>query len=162
VPRRASRPDGLQAFDEGVQLTITITGNEDGLTTHVHCEIIIFIWDLGFMCEIDPVSLPDVSHLKSKRAGSVKMSLATRKFPFSASSSIKEEVSLQFRADSQRSRACWRPPGTLTMGDGPLNAERCSVGLETFSQNRWRVPARGGFLIGRPYLSSLPFVYLVA
>jgi len=51
-------------IDESIQLAIAVASDKDGLTAHVHGEVIILVWDLGLVGEIDPVSLPDVLHLK--------------------------------------------------------------------------------------------------
>ena len=53
-------------IDEGVQLAITVARDEDGLTAHIGCEVVVLVGDLALVREIDPVALEDVLHLEFK------------------------------------------------------------------------------------------------
>jgi hypothetical protein len=50
--------------DKRVQLAIAIARNEDRLSSHVQRQVIVFVWDLCFVGEKDPVPFPDVLDLK--------------------------------------------------------------------------------------------------
>jgi|ERR1700730_6820750 hypothetical protein len=56
-------------IDEGVKLVVLAAGDKDGLSSHTGCEIIVLVWNLTLMREINPVSLKEVLHLQLKEPG---------------------------------------------------------------------------------------------
>ena len=51
-------------IDEGVQLTVAIAGNEDGLMAYIGREIVVLVRDLALVRQINPVALEDVHYLE--------------------------------------------------------------------------------------------------
>src|ERR1700694_5509082 len=66
-------------IDEGVKLVVLAAGDEDGLSSHPSCEIVVLVRNLALMREIHPVSLKQVLHLQLKEPGIGKYRTITTK-----------------------------------------------------------------------------------
>ena len=67
------------SIDEGVKLVVLAAGDEDGLSSHPSCEIVVLVRNLALMREIHPVSLKQVLHLQLKEPGIGKYRTITTK-----------------------------------------------------------------------------------
>ena len=54
-------------IDHGIQFTLTVTCNDDRLTTNISSIEVVIVWNLAFMCQINPIAFKDVFHLKVKQ-----------------------------------------------------------------------------------------------
>src|SRR5690606_4443001 len=50
-----------------IELTLTVTCNDNGLTAHIRGIEIVVVWNLAFMCQINPVGFRDGFHLQVKQ-----------------------------------------------------------------------------------------------
>jgi hypothetical protein len=51
-------------IDERIQFTVLIARDDDRLTTNPCCVVVVIVWNLAFVSQVDPVRFEEVLHLQ--------------------------------------------------------------------------------------------------
>src|SRR3954470_18495115 len=117
--------------DEGVQLAVPVARDENRLPAHVHRKVIVLVRDLGLMGEINPVSLPNMLHLKLEEVG-IGEDVPCDAIAPCLGIVFHKRTEASLDSDYRRNRACSSPEAFLA-ARGRLR-----------SRKRWAHPHAGG------------------